>query len=284
MNSTGSSLREFDRLADRIRLHRQARANAVAVVEGPTDERVAREVLPAVVDYFVAGSRAGVLEAVADACRVHGLAQVVGLVDRDFDDVVISAIAEGLPIVAYDGADLEAMIFHSPALDRLLGEMASPDKLEAFGGVAAVRSKVMDLIGHVSILRTLNATERWYLCFDKVDLGDRIKVQSLAFQLAGYIDALVRASDDVPVNRATIAGAIPDVPTPTCPDSAQVLFRGRDAVSVLGVLLRRAIGGCQKPQVESEYLAGVLRLSVRRPDLEPTPWFERASSMLELGA
>lgn len=284
MTGPVSSLRQFDRVGDRIKLHRQARKAPIAVVEGPSDERFARAVLSGDVDFFVAGSRSGVIDVVAVAALEHGVELIAGLVDRDFDDVVAEKIGAGVPLVAYDGTDLEAMLFQSPALERLLEEIASEVKLASLGGAAAVRDMVVELIAPVTKLRHQNARRRWFLRFDGVDLADRYKIQKPELRVDVYVEALIRASADVRVDRTEILTAVERAPDVFCPDSGQAYFRGRDAICVLGVLLRRLIGGCQKPQVEPEYLAGVLRLTVTASDLANSPWHERTRDLLGLSA
>lgn len=119
-----SSLRAYDRVADRIRLHRQVDKRSVILVEGPADRRlVKRLVADRAAVVFMGNTRDDVLAAARDSVKL-GLDRVVCVVDRDFDDAVADAKAEGLPVVGYDGADLEDMLAHSPSLDRLLGELA----------------------------------------------------------------------------------------------------------------------------------------------------------------
>ena len=279
----GPSLRDFDRPADRIRLHRQARFAPVIVVEGRTDKRLHERVLPFEVDIFVAGTRQEVLEAAAQL-SAHRLRAAVGVVDRDFDDAVGLAIASGLPVVAYDGADVEAMLFMSSALAHLLAELASSQKLAAAGGHEGIRDRVVSTLRPVSTLRRFNALHGWGLAFDAVDLAGKMKVQNPRLEPRSLIDALLRASDYATVGRVELEAGVASDDDLTCPESELPLFRGRDALAVLGVLLRREVGGCKHQQCQSEHLASVLRLAVDPGDLLGVPWYARLTSALGLSA
>lgn len=129
-----SSLRAYDRLADRIRLHRQVDERFVVVVEGPSDRRLVERLIPSSsATVFIGNSRDHVLEA-ADDLRRFDLDRVACVVDRDFDGRVAATQAAGLPVVSYDGADLEDMLAHSPAMERMIGELGSENKLNSYGG------------------------------------------------------------------------------------------------------------------------------------------------------
>src|SRR6266487_3311642 len=135
--SLGASLREYDRLADRIRLHRQVDPRPIIVVEGPSDDRFCKRVIsPDIAMIFIAGTRSAVI-ATAATVASYKLDQIACVVDRDFDDVVADAERAGLPIAAYDSADLEAMLIESPAFQDMLLELGSAEKLHTFGGVDA---------------------------------------------------------------------------------------------------------------------------------------------------
>src|SRR5690242_3355643 len=104
-----TALRGFDRLADRLRLHRQVDDRPIAVVEGPADARFLERVIPdGALAVFEAGSRDEVLSAAQELAQ-SPIDRVACVVDRDFDDEVAEAEASGWPVAPYDGGDLEAM-------------------------------------------------------------------------------------------------------------------------------------------------------------------------------
>lgn len=267
-----SSLRAYDRLADRIKLHRQVDKRSVVVVEGPADRRLIRRLLPdhAVV-VFVNDSRDNVLLTASELGKL-GLEGVACLVDRDFDDAVENAQARGLPVVGYDGADLEDMLAHSPAMHRLLGELASESKLEDYGGAGVLIARAREQTAPIARIRRLNAARGWSLIFDAVDLPSKVNKETLELNVTGLCMALRRTWDEsVPqseleeVARSGNAG--------TCPRTGRSLIRGRDLLAVVGVALRKAVGTKAKAQTAPDLLEGVLRSSADLDWLRRTEWF-----------
>ncbi|MGQ2910679.1 hypothetical protein [Aeromicrobium sp.] len=276
-----SSLREYDSLPDRLRLHRQVETRAILIVEGPTDSRFLRSVLPIAADYFVAGGRRDVIEACGEAVNAHKIGRIAGIVDRDFDDFVQSSTESGLPIVSYENADLEAAIFNSSALEDLLTEFAVESKLEALGGVEGVRERVREILRPVSILRRANALQAWGLAFDNVSLEGRLKISSPELNVRDYVAALLRNSPRHSASDGAPLKAVENDDTPMCPDSASLLFRGRDAAAVLAVLLRRVVGSLSHQQSSADSIERMMRVSASgRPVDEDAPWVKRLRGVL----
>jgi hypothetical protein len=265
------SLRDFDNLADRIRLHRQVRKTPLLIVEGVTDKRLLERLLnlPGT-DIFIASTRQVALD-VAKRLTEYGVGLVAAVVDRDFDDTVAQAEANGLPVVAYDGADLESMLLTTSALDTLLSELARPERLQTFGGVEVLRAHLQDEALAVAGLRRANALHRWGLAFDEIDLASKVDRDTLRFRLPNLCDALRRTvQNGVPERQALIdsAGLDPG----TCPRSGHPLRRGRDCLALLAAALRRRIGSLNHHQAEVDHLERLLRMATTHDDIEETAW------------
>src|SRR4051794_20513108 len=116
------SLRTLDQvtdLLDRLRLDSTARERGAVVVEGPTDANVLGTIAPAEdLLFFPAGGRNNVLR-IADHLAQAYLHGVVCVADADFDGVV-ELRADQWFLVFYDNADLEAICYHSQALERVV--------------------------------------------------------------------------------------------------------------------------------------------------------------------
>lgn len=267
-----SSLRPYDRLADRIRLHRQVDQRSAVVVEGPSDERLVKGLIASdAVVVFVSGSRN---EALVAASELRGLSvdRMASLVDRDFDDAVDQAQAAGDPVVAYDGADLEDMLAHSPAFERVLGELASEEKLSAYGGASAVLSEVRSAGLMVARLRRLNAERGWSLAFDAVDISSKVDRDTLALDVTAVCMAL-RSTWEEEVPQTELEEVARTGHSGTCPRTARPLVRGRDLLVVVGVGLRKLIGSRPKAQTTPDLLEEVLRSSADREWLRESRWF-----------
>jgi hypothetical protein len=269
-----------DWLADRVRLHRQVDSRPVVVGEGDADRRIAARVLPeGEVVFFVAGTRDLVLETARRVpdLRLHEIACVV---DRDFDDEVGHAEQDGLVVASYDEADLEAMLWWSPALDDVVHELGSEAKLRAFGGIGAVREVAVDVLRPLQRLRRASAVSGWGLNFDGLDLRRRISVEHLTMKEQSLCDALWRDELDVP--KSDLYEAARTWPEALCPTSGRPLIRGRDALAAVGVALRRAVGTLSFQEVNPSRLSEILRLRASPDALARTGWITRVRELLEL--
>ena len=119
-----------------------------------------------------------------------GVERVAGLVDQDFDDAALNARDQGLPIFWCGNADLEAFLFTSSALDDLLEELSSEQKLRAYGGIAAIRRRAIAVALEVAALRVVNAVNGWGLPFDDVDMSKKLHRDNLTLKRASYCQAL----------------------------------------------------------------------------------------------
>ncbi|MGW5396524.1 hypothetical protein [Streptomyces sp. NPDC003952] len=257
---TGSSLREFDRLADRIRLHRQADARPILIVEGPSDERILKRSFGDALAYFPAGAR-GI--ALSESATLHGWGQkrFLCIVDRDFDDQVEDLEKSGIPIHAYENADLESMLAMSHTAADLLSEFGSIAKIDARGGIEEIARRLCEAVEPLVILRRANVENNWGLAFDSVDLRSKIDKTNLTLKLQSYCAAINATSDEAPGQRILIEFATKQRPllkTPSCPRGSTPYFRGRDFLAFVSVSLASY---CGTRRVDPEILESALRLA-----------------------
>lgn len=278
MSKAVSSLQKYDRLADRIRLHRQADKRPIVVVEGPSDQRLIQDLEGDSVTTFVAGTRSAVL-ITAEGTVALGVKRVACLVDRDFDDEVATAEAAGLPVLAWDGADLEDMLLDSPAGARVIEELSSDTKLQLAGGAVAILDRARSQLLPLARLRRANAQHSWYLTFDAVDLTKKIERSSLELQVTSLCSAL--ATRDCGAAATDIHEAARSHPASTCPRSARYLIRGKDICAFLAVALRSVLGDWSRGGVSPEAIAGGLRAAFRSDWMRQTDWYAEYSFLLE---
>jgi hypothetical protein len=278
MTESPSSLYAFDRIADRIKQARQVSSAPAVVVEGKGDRRfLSRLSALRDADVYIAGTRDRVLTTAHDVVQLS-LSRVVCVVDRDFDDVVSQAEVDLAVLIAYDNADLEAMLWTSAALEALLEEVGSEEKLEAFGGTEALRDAVNSVLAPVCRLRRANALEGWGLPFDAVDLASKIDLRTLSLSVQSLCDALWRP--DLGVAKSQLYEVAADGSVPTCPHSGAELIRGKDAVAVTGVALRRLIGSLTHQQASGDRLEETLRLASSDAHVSTTRWLSRVGAAL----
>jgi len=274
-----SSLRAYDRLADRIRLHRQVDERFVVVVEGPSDRRLVERLIPSSsATVFIGNSRDHVLEA-ADDLRRFDLDRVACVVDRDFDDRVAATQAAGLPVVSYDGADLEDMLAHSPAMERMIGELGSENKLNSYGGAERLLAQAREQSLPLARLRRLNVSRGWSLDFNAIDIANKVDKVTLELNVTGVCMALRQTWSEAVAQRE-LEECARSGDAGRCPRTGRDLVRGRDLLALVGVGLRKLIGTRSKAQTSSEMLEDVLRSSADLEWLKQSDWF---GELLRLG-
>jgi len=254
MSAPSASIRDLDRVEDRVRLHRQARDSAVLIVEGRADETLLSQVFTHT-EIFRAGTRSSVVRAAA-AIDEWSLLRVLCIADRDFEE---SPAATDLPecLVFYDNADLEAMLIDLGALRVLLLEYADEAKLTKWGGPEAVSRHLMAEARRVAQLRRANSRDALGLDFKNVDLGSKCDPISLTVDIAKYGAALrnanLRNGRECTLSEKEIASFADKALTP--------FFRGKDLLALLAVAFRRALGSRPLSVSEVSLLEGALRQS-----------------------
>ncbi|MEU1051731.1 hypothetical protein [Streptomyces sp. NPDC005876] len=273
--TTSPSLRELDRLEDRIRLHRQRDKRPVVIVEGPSDVRILQRAFQGKdIAYFPASTRSVALEA-AEKLEAWTQENFACVVDRDFDDVVDDAEQRLRTVHPYENADMEAMLVLSRAGLDLLLEIGSCDKIENLGGAQKVASQLIGILGPITRLRRANAENGWGLAFDAVDLSSKIDKKTMTLKIRSFCNALLDNSR----NRSELpAHDWPELPSlaaltdyaegrqhvtrePVCPRGSEPYFRGRDFLLVLGVALCGYCGTKRAQSVTLDNLEGALRLA-----------------------
>ncbi len=285
----GPSLRKFDSPVDRIRQHRQSSKRPILVLEGISDERFCARIFGRdIVDCFVVGTRDVVLETVEQLYKI-GVDRIVGIVDRDFDDVVSAFELRGVPVVPWDNADLEAMLAFTSAFNDMLMEIGSTDKIRKYGGVSHIQEHASTTVVPIAKIRSTNSRARLGFTIDGVDIATKVRlVAEIASKpprpqlvTQALCDAIVSASEHAAGTRVHLIEAL-DTSDRYCLTTGNSYVRGKDMLAVVGVMLRRAIGSLRKAETGSDQLSRVLRLAANIELLKETPWWTRMAAELKL--
>ncbi|MFB8386915.1 hypothetical protein ACFC3F_07225 [Microbacterium sp. NPDC055910] len=245
-----NSLRDLDRLEDRIRQHRQVDKSPVLIVEGPDDLLTLRAHLDRVT-MFAADGKPKALTAVR-ALKAWGQVGVRAIVDADFDDEP-DAELEGI-VHTYEQRDLEAMLVSLGVLAHLLEHLASSTKLSAVGGAEAAAQTVIDSAGPLAGIRHASRVNDWGLRFDAIDPTAKANKVTLTLDVRRYAASLLSASDcAVAVADVVLASAHPP------PDGRG--SRGKDIAAFAGLSLRAKFASLSHTAVGMELIAAQIRSS-----------------------
>ena len=248
-------------IANEIRMKRSQFAGAFLVVEG-RDDRLLMEKFasPDTCKIVVAEGKQNVCE-VIHILDDAGFAGVLGLVDSDFDRVEGKGIT-GLNIVKPEFHDLETMLLCSPALGRVLGEVGSQSKIEAFQRPVLNELLARALpIGH---LRLYSIKAGLNLRFQGLRYSSWVNRTSFEASVSDLIEAVKNHSQRLDLPSEVLAAGIQEL--------ANVRFEPReicagvDLVEILSVGLRRLLGTNDSSPVTSAELRRYLRLSYSQQD------------------
>ncbi|UDM10970.1 hypothetical protein [Clavibacter michiganensis] len=185
-----------------------------------------------------------------------GVVRVAGLIDRDFDDLAERSSREGMPVVSFNEADLEAELVRAEYFDDVIKELASPTKLAANGGVEELRRLAITFAMLVGLVRRQNALRGWGINFNSVELHQRIDTKNLALKLSGFCAVASQASGGTVT--ASELKAIVETEIAYPPEAGA--FRGKDALILVQVALKRKWG--DKRIEDWDVLPAMLRVSI----------------------
>lgn len=251
--------------ANEVRLKRQNHKGCFLIVEG-RDDRLFFEQFVNRHDcqVTVANGKDGVTDVVRilDYDAVPG---VVGVVDADFDHI------EGRQkssdnLIVLETVDLEALLIRSAALDRVLIELGSGEKIAGFGG--NVREALVAAAVAIGCLRLHSRRAGLDLTFRGLAYRRFIHTESLVVDVRALVQEVVNRSQrpDLPLRDVARSAFAIQLSV----DDHWLVGYGSDMVEILAVGLRKALGTNSAKAVEAKVVRQCLRLAFQRSDLNKT--------------
>ena len=249
-------------------MKRAVRGGPFLIVEGPHDSRFYRRfVVPQVYPLIPAFNKENVIGAVTSLDEVQ-FSGALGVVDSDFDVLMEIVLPSANLVRGDDSHDLETMLVRSPALDAVLHEFASPDKLDSFEtrNGAPFRAWLVEVALCLGYLRWYSVTNGLNLCFDDLHFSRFINLQTLELDRNAMFADIRNQSRNWAITDEELAQAgwpqdRNDNPWHVC--------CGHDVVDLLAIALRRAIGSRQ--QLSVEQVASSLRVAYSETQFADSP-------------
>jgi hypothetical protein len=253
-------VREFltdDRDANQVRLRRSTFSGTFLLVEGTSDkvfyERFIDKIACQVV--IMAGKPSSKFKAIAvldilDRSNFHG---VLAIVDADFDRLEDS-VYESMNLLRTDTHDLETMLIDSPALDKVVAEFGSEEKIAKLK--LDVRTSLVEAGISIGYLRWISQCDRLNLTFSDLKFSKFIDEKNLQMNELDLIQEVKNKSQAFSLNTEDLQQRIADEnnkgfnPWQVC--------CGHDLVEILALGLRKTIGTMS---VDSDSLERSLRLA-----------------------
>jgi hypothetical protein len=252
-------------IANELRLRRSQHQGTFVVVEGRDDRLFYERFLDIQqCKFVVADGKEKVCEVISilDAAGFHG---ALGIVDADFD-LLDEIPMSSLNVIRGNCHDIEAMLIRSPALNRVLREFGSEDKIQKFVTKAG-RDICHVLLAAVSPLGYL----RWHslrsdlrLRFDGLPLARFVDMVTLTADRSKLIATVKNHSQRHDLDNEELGLAIRGIDNPQ--HDPWQLCNGHDLVGVLSIGLRKALGSQSAVAVGVEEIARALRLAYESVD------------------
>lgn len=251
-----------DVIANEVRLKRTQHPGSFLLLEGPDDSRLFRRFINAAhCKLVVAFNKQNVISAIELLDR-SGFSGALGLVDSDFD--VLNGTRLASPnTISGDCHDIEMMIARSPALEILLHELGSPEKIgnfeRCFGG--NVREWLISASLPLAYLRWHSQQSSIGLSFEDLRFTRFTNLRTLSIDRQALVREVRNHSQSWATSEEELLEAMSP---PGRRDDPWHLCCGHDMIEFLTLALRRAIGSQQN--LTAEHVSSSLRLAYTAHD------------------
>lgn len=266
-------MREFitvDREVNQIRLRRSTFKGTFLLVEGDTDKKfysrfIDRAACQIVILSGKPSSKQRVI-AVLEKLENSEFQGILAIVDADCDRLLETLPYNSPNLLRTDTHDLETMLLKSPALEKVLAEFGSEEKISKFQ--REIRDVLLVAGLSVGYLRWISQVERLELTFNGIDFGKFIDKNTIEIQETQLIEVVKKKSQRLDINNQDISDRIVSIKNPSH-DPWQVCC-GHDLVEIFSWALRKAIGSHNPNDVKPESLERNLRLAYETADFYQT--------------
>jgi hypothetical protein len=236
-------------IANEIRQTRSDLNESFLVVEGATDKRLYNQLIDeGSCKVYVAYGKQNVI-CVLEILEKDSFIGVLAIVDADFDRLE-GKLPDNCNIFLTDTHDLETMIIKSPALEKLLGEYGSVNKIID----KDVRQILLNAGIHIGYLRWVSERENLLLKFEGLSFGDFIDDSTLIITVKLMISAVINKSQKHNLKIDTLQNSINQLCDST--HDPWDICCGHDLVEILSFGLRKAFGTNNANEVKPELIEG----------------------------
>jgi hypothetical protein len=251
--------------ANELRQRRSLHKGVFLIVEGDSDSRFYRQLIDTEKCQLVIARNRDMAISVLKILQQDPSEDVVAIVDKDFDE--LNGILPDRPNLFFtDTHDLEMMLLKSPALEKLLGELGSKEKLAKFG--YDVRSVLLETGCSIGYLLWISIQNGLNLKFEGIDFRKFIDREMLTIDELELIEEVKRKSQKLNLKTSELHQRLTEKKDPSH-DFWQVC-RGHDLIEILSFGLRHAIGTNDAKDVTIEILERNLRMCYEQAYFQTT--------------
>lgn len=247
----------FHSIANAIRLKRTQLFGSFIIVEGDTDARFYKNFTQQEECRIeIAFNKENAIK-VLETLQVETVKGIIAIVDTDFD-ILEGKETKNPDLFLTDFHDLECLIFVSPALEKVLSEFGSEEKMRNFG--KDIRELIFEIGTSIGCLRWISLSDELNLTFEDIDFGKFVKKDNLTFDLNNFITTVKNKSQRPDLDNLQLASQIKELVSSDY-DKRQISC-GKDLVEVLTIALQKVLGTKSKENpIDSERINQGLRLA-----------------------
>lgn len=239
------------------------------LVEGTTDKSVfKRYVNIQKCQITVAYGKENVIDTIA-ILEQESFPGVLAIVDADF--TVLAGMTPTTPNVLFtDAHDMETMIIQSPALEKVLDEFGSEDKIAELVKTSGkeVRRILIEASLPIGYLRWISLLDGLSLTFEGLDFNKFVAKETLFIDTLKLIKNVKDKSHKPALAEMQLHSRLQEIK-----DDTHKLWHvccGHDLVHVLSIGLCKAMGTCNTNDVRPEVLERSLRLAYEQAHFQNT--------------
>jgi hypothetical protein len=252
-------MREYitpDRIANTIRLQRSQYTGSFLIAEGDTDARAWKNLMDSTKCRVVIAHNKNNAIAALNILEQANVAGVVAVVDADFD-ILEETVLLSQNLLLTDTHDLETMLLKSPALEKVLREHGSTEKIERFA--QDIRQTLLQSAKILGYLRWASLKFNYCLKFQDLAFNKFVDDRTLILNESKLIQTVKNHSQKQGLDEKQIRANMDSLKTDT-QDMWHVCC-GHDMIAILSIALCKALGSCNSKQVEPNVLEINLRLA-----------------------
>ncbi len=246
-------------IANQIRLLRnqpQYTEHSFLIAEGDTDARVWKNLVDSTkCRVEIAHNKDNAIK-VLNILEQGNFAGVLAIVDADFE-ILEGTVPLRQNLLFTDTHDLETMLLKSPALEKVLSEHGSEDKIKGFA--KDVRQTLLESAKIIGYLRWASLKFDYCLKFEDLAFNKFVDKETLALNESDLMKTVKNNSQKLGLDEQEIRANMNSLKTNT--QDIWYICCGHDMIAILSIALCKALGSCNSQKVEPNVLEQNLRLA-----------------------
>ena len=247
-----------ERIANRIRLLRTQSqyTGSFLITEGDTDARVWKNLIDSTKCRVEIAHNKDKAIKVLDILERDNFGGVLAIVDADFW-ILDGTIISNPNLLLTDTHDLETMLLKSPALEKVLSEHGSEEKIKLFA--KDIRQTLLESARVIGYLRWVSLKFNYGLKFEDLAFKKFINEKTLAINESDLITTVKNNSQQLGLDEKEIRAKMDSLKTNV--QDMWYVCCGHDMISILSIALCKSLGTRNSKQVEPDVLEKDLRLA-----------------------